>query len=258
MIIMKDEDLFKFLISEAEHPFSGWDFSYIWGRVINAPLTWSYLSKILPLIRGVKSLLDMGTGGGEFLSSLEPLPKHTCATEGYEPNVDIAKNKLGPLGVKVVYCKNDEKLPFNDEEFELVINRHESYSPNEVFRVLKPEGLFITQQVGDKNDSKLRLILTGKEKLEDHIEWNLDYAVKELEMVGFHTLDNIEDITLTRIFDVGAIVFYLKAIPWELPGFSVEKYYDKLMKIHKQIADKGYLDLDSNCHRFLIKAKKPK
>ena len=255
---LKNKDLLNFFISEADHPFSGWDFSYIGDRVVNAPLTWSYTSIILPLIRKAESLLDIGTGGGEYLSSLVPLPKHTCATETYEPNVTIAKDQLEQLGVKVLYCKNGEKLPFNDREFDLVINRHESYSPSEVYRILKPDGVFITQQVGDKNDSKLRLALTGKEELEDFIEWNLDYASRELEANGFQIIEGYEDITSTRIFDVGAIVFYFKAIPWELPGFSVDKFYNKLIEIHNYITDKGYLDLDNNNHRFLMKAKKPK
>lgn len=129
---MKDKDLFNFLISESEHPFSGWDFSYIADRVVNAPLTWSYTSTILPLIRDAESLIDMGTGGGEFLASLIPLPKHTCATESYEPNVPIAKKRLEALGVKVFFCKDKDKLPFKDEEFDLVINRHEDYSEKEV------------------------------------------------------------------------------------------------------------------------------
>lgn len=258
MRIMKDNELFDFLISEAEHPFSGWDFSYINSRLVEAPLTWSYSSKILPFIRTSESLLDMGTGGGEFLATLVPLPQYTCATEGYKPNVPIAKNKLEPLGVEVVYCKKDKNLPFKNDDFELIINRHESYTPNEVYRVLKSDGIFITQQVGDKNDLKLRTILTGNEELENDLEWNLDYAKEELETTGFEIVEGYEDITLTRIFDVGAIAFFLKAIPWELPGFSVEKYYNKLVEINDYINDNGYLDLDTNNHRFIIKAKKPK
>ncbi len=37
------------------------------------------------------------------------------------------------------------------------------------------------------------------------------------------------------LYDVGAIVYYLKAVPWEIPDFSVEKYFDKLQEIHKLI-----------------------
>ncbi len=255
---MNDIDLFNFLVFEADHPFSGWDFSYISDRIVNAPLTWSYSSIILPLVRKVESLLDMGTGGGEFLSSLVPLPKHTCATENFEPNIPIAKKNLGPLGVMLFSSVDNEKLPFKNEEFNLVINRHEFYSPIEVYRILKPNGIFITQQVGDINDSKLRLILTGSEKSENDTEWNLEYAEERLKAIGFEILERQENISYTRIFDVGAIVYYLKAVPWELAGFSVEKYYDELMEIQSIINEKGYLELDSNNHRFIIKARKLK
>lgn len=257
MRLLKNEQLFKFLISEAEHPFSGWNFSYLSDRVVNGPLTWSYKSKILPMIRFVDSLLDMGTGGGEFLASLMPLPTHTCATEGYEPNISVARNLLEPLGVKVFHYDYDNDLPFDDEKFELIINRHESYSPIEVFRLLKPGGIFITQQVGVKNDSKLRFILTNKEDFENNVEWKFENVVKKLELTGFQITESQENITPTRIYDVGAIVYYLKAIPWELPGFSVDIYYDKLVEIHNHISKHGYLDLDGNNHRFLISAKKP-
>ena len=256
---MKDNELFDFLVSEAEHPFSGWDFSHINSRFVEFPLTWSYSSKVLPFIRTSESLLDMGTGGGELLATLAPLPKHTCATEAYKPNVSIAKSKLEPLGVDVLYLKDEKAyLPFENEEFNLIINRHEYYNPNEVYRILNSNGIFITQQVGDKNNSKLRLILTGSEVSENEVEWNLEYATNELEAVGFEILEGKKDITLTRIFDVGALVYFLKAIPWEFPDFTVKKYYNKLVEINEHINDNGYLDLDMNSHRFIIKAKKPK
>ncbi|MFW9825545.1 MAG: class I SAM-dependent methyltransferase [Candidatus Thorarchaeota archaeon] len=243
-------------MSEAKHSFSGWDFSYMENRIENAPLTWSYLSKILRPVRSSSSLLDMGTGGGEFLSILVPLPQHTCATEAYKPNVSIAKKKLEPLGVKVFYLEDEEKLPFKNNEFDLIINRHEYYNVKEVYRILNKNGIFITQQVGDQNDNKLRLILTGIERLEDNVEWNLNHAKEELERVGFRIEEGHENITYTRIFDVGAIAFYLTVIPWELPDFSVKKYYQKLVEINEKIKEKGYIDLDMNNHRFFIKAKK--
>ena len=105
----------------------------------------------------------MGTGGGELLSELIPLPRHACATEGYELNLPVATKKLEPLGVKVFQYEKDDDLPFKDEEFELIINRHESYSPKEVCRILELGGYFITQQVGGRNDALLRkLILVMK------------------------------------------------------------------------------------------------
>jgi hypothetical protein len=38
------DELFEFLVSEAEAHFSGWDFSYIEGREDQAPLRWPLLT----------------------------------------------------------------------------------------------------------------------------------------------------------------------------------------------------------------------
>ena len=158
---LENKELFDFLISEAEHPFSGWDFSHIGGtgRLCTEPLTWSYTSKILLKLRKIESLLDMGTGGGEYLSLLQPLPQKTYATESYEPNIPIAKKRLEPLGVKVCAIIGDDDLPFNNNQFDLIINKHESYNPKEVLRILKPNCQFITQQVGEVNDIGLNELL---------------------------------------------------------------------------------------------------
>ena len=90
--MIKDE-LFSTYIQEKNQTFSGWDFSYLseTGRVQNGILSWSYGSIVLPLIKEAQAMLDMGTGGGEFLSMLTPYPPTICATEAYPPNVPIAK-----------------------------------------------------------------------------------------------------------------------------------------------------------------------
>ncbi|MBY8984631.1 MAG: hypothetical protein KGD65_06180 [Candidatus Lokiarchaeota archaeon] len=87
------------------------------------------------------------------------------------------------------------------------------------------------------------------------MKWNLEYATNELEAAGFEILEGIEDSTLTRIFDVGALVYYLKAIPFD---FTVKKYFNKLVEINECINDNGYLDLEMNNHRFLLMVKKSK
>src|SRR5579859_747197 len=106
---MQNRELFDFLMAEAAYPFEGWNFSHITktDRMAEAPLSWSYASKLLIRLRKAQSLLDMGTGGGEFLSSLQPLPPLTCATEGYAPNVPVARQRLAPLGVQVYEVGED-------------------------------------------------------------------------------------------------------------------------------------------------------
>lgn len=246
------EELFDFLIQEYEHPFSGWDFSHIKDRMVSSPLPWSYASKILPKLVKVDSLLDMGTGGGEFLANnFQPFPKYTCVTEAHGPNVPIAKNRLEPLGVKVCKICGDDSLPFKKEEFELIINQHEYYDATEVFRILKKGGTFITKQVDCCNDKELADLL-GANYTED--EWNVNLAAKELENAGFKITEKLTGIQHARFFDIGAVVFYLKIVPWAISDFTIKKYKDKLFEIHEKIMSEGYIEFENP--RFMIIAKK--
>ena len=252
---ISNEDLFNYLIVEAGHPFSGWDFSYITGteRMVDAPLSWSYTARVIWAKYNIQSMLDMGTGGGERLAGLQPLPVQTWATEGYTPNIPIARQRLEPLGVRVVDISKDiHHMPFEDEQFDLIINRHEYYVPHEVLRILKPGHQFITQQVGSENLADLNILFDAGEY--PYHDWTLKRAVKELQEAGGQVVEQKEEHPITRFFDVGAIVYYLKAIPWQIPDFSIEKYFEKLIAIHNTIQEQGYIDV--HYHRFFIVAQR--
>lgn len=97
-------------------------------------------------------LLDLDTGGGEFLLSLRHPYSNTSATEAYPPNVRLCEKTLCPLGVDFHRADASEDLPFEDEAFDIVINRHGSFCVSELHRVVKRGGIFITEQVGAEND----------------------------------------------------------------------------------------------------------
>jgi len=246
-------DFDKLIYEALLRDFSGWDFSYLDGRMIEAAPPWDYRALVYERSRDIQSLLDMGTGGGELLSSLQPFPPDTCATEGYPLNIPIALKRLEPLGVHVVEFQRDDALPFNDERFDLIINRHESYWEPEIYRLLKPGGLFITQQVGGMN------LFGLNELLQDHPRhefsyWTPDYAQPRLEQAGLGIVERQEAFPETVFTDIGAVVYYLKAIPWQLGDFDVERYHDRLGVLHNIILE-GKLALQS--HRFLLIAQKP-
>jgi len=54
--------------------------------------------------------------------------------------------------------------------------------------------------------------------------------------------------------DAGAIVYFLKAIPWIADDFSVNKHLTILKKLHKKIEKEGSLSYASK--RFIILAEK--
>ncbi len=251
-----DKQRFDQLVDEAwNHEFSGWDFSYIHERLLESGPSWDYRKIVLEKIKHADSLLDLDTGGGEFLSSLQPLPARTCATEGYPPNVPVARACLEPLGVRVFDTLADVPLPFEDNSFDLVINRHGSYLAAEIRRILKPGGSFVTQQVGGENCIRLNEMLQDQVNFQ-FSDWTLDHAIRELEEGGMVILDQRDDHPNAEFLDIGAVVYYLKVISWQVGDFSPEKYYERLGKIHNIIQETGKFVVKA--HRFFIEAQKRK
>jgi SAM-dependent methyltransferase len=250
-----DKAEFERLINEAwHHEFAGWDFNFVQGRMVETAPSWDYRLLVAEKIKNAKSLLDLDTGGGEFLAGLQPFPPETCATEGYPQNVPLAKARLEPLGVKVFDTHATTRLPFEDAAFELAINRHGGLLPAEILRVLKPGGILITQQVGGKNCIELNDALGSPPDFLSSA-WNLDAAARQLESAGWKILRREEEFPAAEFKDIGAVVYYLKAVPWQINDFSLEKYYDRLGEICSVIEKQGSFPVKE--HRFLIEASKP-
>ncbi|UCG04569.1 MAG: class I SAM-dependent methyltransferase [Candidatus Heimdallarchaeota archaeon] len=249
----KKENTFTSLFDDAKAvDIRGWDFSYVKERMTSEPLPWDYRKIILPYVKKANCMLDMGTGGGEFLSSLDPLPKVTFATEAYPPNIPIAKETLDGYNVKLVPVTQHEKLPLPDDFFDLIINRHEYYCPEEIYRILKPQGIFITQQVGRLNNIELNRFF-GDVSYKDW-EWDLKYASQQLKTNGFSIL-NSEEATINEYFrDIGAVVFYLRIISWQIPNFNIDENIKKFKELHSIIQKDGLFK--THAHRFLIIVKK--
>ncbi|MFA7672903.1 MAG: SAM-dependent methyltransferase, partial [Clostridia bacterium] len=114
---------------------------------------------------------------------------------------------------------------------------------------LKNGGMFITQQVAGDNDMMLsqRLIPGFRSAFPTH---DLLHQKKAFEDHGLIVIYSDEALIPSCFYDVGAVVYYAKAIPWEFPGFSVEKCYSGLLDLHSDILKYGYIS--SNESRFII------
>lgn len=252
-MMISEKQLFQSYLSDINKEFAGWDFSFITGtgRMRSNAMSWSYGSMAKPLIQNANTMLDMGTGGGEFLSMLRPFPPNTFATEGYKPNISIAKKRLEPLGVKVVPIELDSCLPFADNQFDLILNQHESYSAKEMKRIMKEKGIFFTQQVGGLDCLEINRMLEVPEN-DEYKNWNLKTAMDEIEEHGFTVIFSKEEFPIQRFYDIGALVYYLKAIPWQVQGFTIENHEENLYKIYNMIQSTGFFEVKQ--HRFVIKA----
>lgn len=231
----------------------GWDFSHISGRYEEDELPWDYRDTVLSHLRPEKKLLDIDTGGGEFLLSLGHPNENTSATEGYPPNVRLCGETLLPLGIGFREADAEKHLPFGDAEFDIVTDRHGDFNAAEIHRVLKDGGLFITEQVGAENDRELVELLLGGTPL-PFPEQYLETAVNKFRGAGFEILDARECFSPMRFFDIGAVVWFARIIEWEFPGFSVDGCRDNLLHAQRLLEQNG--SIGTRAHRFLLVCRK--
>ncbi len=247
-------DYYKRWKEEENKAFQGWNFSHLEGRMIEEPLPWDYKNIVLEHLTDDIMLLDLGTGGGEFLLTLNHPYHMTSITEGYEPNFLLCKEKLAPLGIQVKQINEDGIIPYDDNSFDVVINRHESFIVEEVKRVLKPGGYFITQQVGNDNNWKLSKRLLGSNHNRVVYDNDVRTEIERLKNHGFHNEQSEEYYPKVMFKDIAALVYFAKIIEWEFPGFSVDSHYNTLIELQKELNQTGFIIGDE--HRYLIVAKK--
>ena len=232
----------------------GWDFSHIHGKYEEEhDLPWNYVEIVRQYLRDDWNVLDYDTGGGEFLLSLNHPFDKTSATEGFKPNVQLCKETLLPLGIHFKECSNPSRIPYENETFDLIMNRHGSFDAGELHRLLKKDGIFITQQVGGDNERDLvEMVLPGTKKPFPHL--NLKEQKKVFEDAGFHIIRGEEAYRPIKFYDIGAFVWFAHIIEWEFPGFSVDKCFERLLKMQEIVEEKG--EVEGTIHRYLIVAKK--
>jgi SAM-dependent methyltransferase len=244
------------LIDEANRaPFRGWDFTWLRGRAQEIDPPWDYAGLVREAARSARRLLDIDTGGGEFLSRLAPLRSLAVATEGYAPNVALAREQFEGLRIALVHSSsapdNVEQtgmdalasrstLPFRDGSFDLVIDRHSSYWPREVWRVLRAGGRFLTQQRGHWGISGADWAdLFGRPDSEPRFD--AATASEQLRDAG-SAVDSARDADTPMTFgDLATVVSYLRAVPWIVEGFDPVKDRDALDRIQRIILGEGHL-----------------
>lgn len=239
---------------EEQRPFIGWDFSHLDGRMLEEQPPWSYSLRAAELMRQSASVVDLDTGGGErFLKLYEYWPPKAVATEHYPPNFKLATERLSSFGAKVVDVELSDfgPMPFNDAEFDLVLNRHAAFNPNEVARVLTLGGTFLTQQVHGLSTVDLLATFDAKPEWPDA---TAEKYLPRLKAAGLEIVNHQDWSGELTFADVGAIVYYLKAVPWAVPGFSVASHQGYLLKLQNQLEDGEALTFVAR--KYLIEARK--
>jgi SAM-dependent methyltransferase len=201
----------------------------------------------------VASALDIETGGGEVLATSSRSPALLVATESWPPNVAVARDRLVPLGAHVVAVADSPTLPFVTSSFELVVSRHPVVVLwDEIARVLRPGGTYLSQQIGPGTNRELTDFMMGPQPVGRRRSPELLRAAAEgagLEVVVLQSC-----ALRVEFFDLAAVVYFLRKVRWTVPDFSVPKYEARLRAMHEHIRREGVFR--STAQRILLEARR--
>lgn len=243
-------------MSEADSvSVDGWDFSWLDGRATEERPSWGYQRLLSERLASVSAALDIQTGGGELLGGVVRFPPTMAATESWPPNVAKATKFLHPRGVVVVAVPDEPPLPFAEQAFDLVTSRHPATVWwTEIARVLKPGGTYFAQHVGPATVFELVEYFLGPQP-QTRTKRHPHEESAEARAAGLQIVDVRLERLRMEFFDVGAIIYFLRKVIWTVPGFTLDRYRDRLRELHEQIEAEGPFVAHSS--RFLIEARKP-
>lgn len=201
------------LVAEAlAAPVNGRDLGYLDGRITEGSPPWSYQERAAEVTAQADGpVLDMTETAGE----------------------------------------SGDDLPFSDGEFAVVLNLHRGYDPVRVRRVLRADGVFLTEQVGGLDGLAINEAL-GAPLPAGFSDWALHTARSGMEQAGFEVTTGRTAFPERLFHDVGALIYFLRVMPDQVPDFSVERYDKELRLLHDQMsADEPFRD---RAVRFLIEA----
>jgi SAM-dependent methyltransferase len=235
---------------ERARRFSGWSFGDVRQTPLGPGPPWDYEAVARGYARDAASALDLGTGGGEVLSRIAAgSTARVVATEEWDVNASVARDRLTPLGVGVVRA-DSLRLPFGDASFDLVLDRHEALEPAEVVRVLRPAGRVVTQQVGRRDWQELRAFFPRMTSWPDHFTmYQQGFRAAGLSVRGQEHQRRMAYATL------GDVVFMLLVAPWDISGFDPVAEIDALLALQDAHGAEHGIALTE--HRYLIQASKP-
>jgi SAM-dependent methyltransferase len=245
---------FEDLVTEAESAdVSGWGFDWLAGRAVEERPPWGYARLLAGRLARARSALDLDTGGGEVIADAPALPPAMTVTESWPPNLRLARERLGPRGVRVVAAA--DPFPFADGSFDLVTARH-PVRPDfaEIHRVLRPGGHYFAQHVGPASGFELIEYFLGPLP-QARTARDPEREAAAAERAGLV----VEDLRRVRcrmeFYDIGAVVWILRKCVWWVPDFSVATYRERLRELDALLrAGQPFV---AHSSRHVVEARRP-
>ena len=173
----------------------------------------------------------------------------------YEPHRIIEdylneENHLAVISVDGGNFTSQGKMPFKDEKLDVVVNELSNYDKFEMYRILKPGGYLVVDQLGSDNYKEIiNMFIPFKLKG----QWNKEACQSTLTEIGFDIVDSYEDVGHIRFHSLSAVLAFMKSISPE----RVEKY-EQFMNFYadvlKKIKKNQFYEITT--HKFMVIARK--
>lgn len=233
---------------------NGWDFSQVRSKTEGEQ--WDFYDEVARSSSGLEVLLDIGTGGGEKVMEIASSFTSIVAIDQSKAMIETAKANQEKSFIENLHFlqASAENLPFPDGRFDLASSRHAPFSASEVWRVLKENGIFFSQQVSEADKLNLKTAFGRGQSFDDTDGTLCEKYTKELTAAGFSKVEVFEYDAVEYFERPEDLIFLLTHTPI-IPSFGEQE--DDFEILQKFIADnqteKG---IKTNSKRFLLIAKK--
>jgi ubiquinone/menaquinone biosynthesis C-methylase UbiE len=233
---------------------NGWDFSKL--QVMSDGVEWNFYEEVTKRCKSSDILLDIGTGGGENVLKIASSLLFLIGIDLSIGMMETAQSNLSKANVSNVrfFQMSCDDLLFPAEFFDVVSSCHAPFSSNEVAKVLKNGGTFLTQQVSEADKLNLKEAFGRGQAFEKTDGILNNKYIRELKQAGFSDIQSFDYNAIEYYQRPEDLMFLLKHTPI-IPYFGKErKDFDILNAfIEKNRTKKG---ICTNSKRFLIIAKK--
>jgi len=237
-------------IVEANGKLDGWNFSRV--RVGHGPVLWNYVDIVRQYLKPQDRVLDIGTGGGEIFFSLA-----SCFGEGICVDVDpdmvkAAKRNRSALSLDNIslLVMDGSHLRFDAGEFDVVLLRHLRVYVSEIVRVLRKNGYFITQMVGQRSSLNI-LDAFGWTPSSFGPDWWQPVAqlADQFLLHGCRIIAQAEYNVPYWYYDLDSFMFWLMSVPWP-EEIELQRHWQNINQIlETSQTERG---IETNEHRGLL------
>jgi SAM-dependent methyltransferase len=213
-----------------------------------------YLNVVKPRLNGNEVVLDIGTAEGNRFSRIA---RYICYGVGIDKNrafIRLAKKNHRKEKNLEFIVADSMRLPFGSGQFDIVTSRHAPVKMREVYRVLRPGGIFVTQQVLDGDKINLKMIFGRGQGYNDHKNALLLRYRREMAACGFtkirYKISNVPYYFKSK----KKLIDFLYKTP-TIPHFSLNR--DRELVDEFVARYKSAKGIKSNSRRFLLEGVKP-